>query len=145
MIFGLGWNWTDAKNCFLPRLKIESRPKIVFYLGWNWASAKNCFMPRLKFEPRPKGSLGFKNRESLFFFFFPACAFFLSATHLRCCCCAPTTRDIWCFAYSCFDLAKCDLGLANWAWVCCVAGAWQNGVVCGWRSVIDGGEMCRWR
>jgi len=37
------------------------------------------------------------------------------------------------------------LGLAKWASVRCVAGAWQTGVVSGWRSVVDGGETCRWR
>jgi len=37
------------------------------------------------------------------------------------------------------------LGLAKWASVPCVAGAWQTDVVRGWRSIVDGGETCRWR
>ena len=124
VIFGLDWNWTATKNCFRPRLKIEPRPKTIFCLGWNWTAAKKCFLPRLRIEPRPKCSLEFKNRESLFFFFFLACAFSLSATHIHCCCCRRPLAITWRLDHSCSSLAKCDLGLAKWASVRCVTGAW---------------------
>ena len=35
MIFSLDWNWTAAKNCFLPSVK-------------NWIEAKNYFLPRVE-------------------------------------------------------------------------------------------------
>jgi len=88
------WPQLKLNRCqklFSTSVKIEPRPNIVFCLKWNCTDVKNCFMPLLKIEPRPKGSLRFKNRESLFFFFFLACAFSLLATHLHCCCCALTT------------------------------------------------------
>jgi len=110
VIFCLGWNWTAAKTCFLPRLKNEPRPKVIFCLGWNWTAAKNCLLPRLKIEPRPKGSLGFKNRESLFFFFFLACEFSLLTTHLHCYCYAPTTRDYLTFCSFLFWLSDVRFG-----------------------------------
>ncbi|QCE01142.1 hypothetical protein DEO72_LG7g2435 [Vigna unguiculata] len=43
-------------------------------------------------------------------------------------------------AHSLYGLAKCNLGLAKWARVRCVASVWHIGVVRGWRSVVDGRE-----
>ena len=60
MMFGLRWNWTDAKKSFLPRLKIEPRPYV-----------------------QKRESLFF------FFFFFLTSAISLIAPRAYCCC-APT-------------------------------------------------------
>ena len=126
------WPRLELNRCqkmFSASVKNWTRPKVIFCLGWNWTVAKNCFLPRLKIEPRPKGSLGFKNRESLFFFFFLACAFSLSATHLHCYCCAPTTRDYLTFGSFLLWLSEVRFGARKVGIILlcckCVDGDWS--------------------
>jgi len=94
---------------------------------WPRLELNRCqklFFASVKIEPRPKGSLGFKNRESLFS---------SSSSRARSLSQPPTSTAVVALrpltttrrlAHSCSGLAKCDLGLAKWASVRCVTGAW---------------------
>ena len=59
MTFGLGYNWTDAKNHSFTFVKIEPRPTITI-------------LPRLKIELRPYTKLGIRNVNAIFFIFYNA-------------------------------------------------------------------------
>jgi len=115
---------------FMPRFIRKPMPKTIFCLRWNWTAAKNCFLPRLKIEPRPKGSLGFKNRKSLFFFFFLGARSLSQPPTSTATVALRPLATTWRLAHSCSGLAKCDLRLTKWASFCCVADAWM--------------EICRW-
>ena len=43
-------NWTEAKK--LASIS-KPAPMVIFGLGWNWTDAKKGFLPQLKIEPRP--------------------------------------------------------------------------------------------
>ena len=157
----------------MSRLIRKPVPKGLICLGFedskpkSWLIFQKChyssdIWPRLKLnrgqkvfsasggiEPRPKGSLGFKNRESLFFLFFLACAFSLSATHLHYCCCTPTTHNYKTFGSFVFWFGEVrfgarEMGISSLCYRCVVdwCCAWME--ICDLLQMVDFGlHLCK--
>ena len=119
-------SWLIFQKCHYssdiwPRLELNRYHKLFYASVKNWTEAKRFVRVQ-------------KSRITFFLLLPRVCVLSQPPTSTATVALRPLATT-WRLAHLCSGLAKCDLGLAKWASLCCVADAWMEICHWWWRDV----------